>query len=150
MRPRDHPRLRGEYAYAPIVLLYSLGSPPLARGIPQRPFATALQDGITPACAGNTRIACVVGQNDRDHPRLRGEYLNRLYVKQRRGGSPPLARGIRCDVYLRRSAWRITPACAGNTSLHPPPSLTARDHPRLRGEYTKKIPYLQPFPDPHL
>ena len=44
----------------------------------------------------------------------------------------------------------ITPACAGNTTMEATLQLGIRDHPRLRGEYTKKIPYLQPFPDLHL
>ena len=70
---------------------------------------------ITPAYAGNTgghskRTAPTV-----DHPRLRGEYIN----KDRRGnffkGSPPPTRGIQSSSILSVNISRITPAYAGNT-----------------------------------
>ena len=53
---RDHPRLRGEYVCCPGCRLRLAGSPPLARGILGHFKGCASVCGITPACAGNTRI----------------------------------------------------------------------------------------------
>ena len=74
-RPRrDHPRLRGEYSSCRSFAILSLGSPPLARGILPFSYADDMPPGITPACAGNTRIVKFSVLMLRDHPRLRGEY----------------------------------------------------------------------------
>ena len=80
-RPRrDHPRLRGEYSSCRSFAILSLGSPPLARGIPfsraekghslgSPPLmrgifcnfvAESLDSGITPAYAGNTVLFMVM------------------------------------------------------------------------------------------
>ena len=56
----DHPRLRGEYGKVLLVRQLSIGSPPLARGIPLNSSSNACTCGITPACAGNTVIAAYV------------------------------------------------------------------------------------------
>ena len=111
------------------------GSPPLARGI--HPVARWIRSGagITPACAGNTLLFYKKHQANRDHPRLRGEYLTLCISRPPRKGSPPLARGI--PIRYRHSfvVFGITPACAGNTYLITYRNLQNRDHPRLRGEY---------------
>ena len=106
--------------------------------------------GITPACAGNTTMEATLQLGIRDHPRLRGEYSMTYVESAVLSGSPPLARGILRSTSLQARWLRITPACAGNTEPIKPRCDFKRDHPRLRGEYTKKIPYLQPFPDLHL
>ena len=72
--PRDHPRLRGEYAISFSILSMILGSPPLARGIPSLKVWKVSIGGITPACAGNTSWKTASRPLSRDHPRLRGEY----------------------------------------------------------------------------
>ena len=72
--PRDHPRLRGEYAPRWIMSISLSGSPPLAQGILIVVFAHDLHAGITPAYAGNTNSALHGGSLRWDHPRLRGEY----------------------------------------------------------------------------
>ena len=147
---RDHPRLRGEYQAQFFPLVAESGSPPLARGIPDVILSIVFLNGITPACAGNTVGAVLEQRYLWDHPRLRGEYTEYNNRKKQQSGSPPLARGIliqrRKDSFVKR----ITPACAGNTLELFGGIGSPRDHPRLRGEYTKKIPYLQPFPDLHL
>ena len=71
----------------------------------------------------------------RDHPCLRGEYLQYFFCVDSIVGSPPLTRGIRVLIRLLTCQNGITPAYAGNTAtplrrLHSP-----KDHPRLRGEY---------------
>ena len=72
---RDHPRSRGEYGFVCGFSFLWMGSPPLARGIPD--FLLFLQNlrGITPARAGNTSCASCAIWAARDHPRSRGEYL---------------------------------------------------------------------------
>ena len=46
----------------------------------------------------------------------------------------------------RRSAQgRITPACAGRSQRRAKPGNANRDHPRVRGEKTKKIPNISRF-----
>ena len=92
--PRDHPRLRGEYISDFFLHPYVIGSPPLARGILQTVQPQSTDDRITPACAGNTFCITSNIPCGRDHPRLRGEYLNLLQATARLIGSPPLARGI--------------------------------------------------------
>ena len=111
----DHPRLRGEYSLNVSILHLKVGSPPLARGIQQQ------------AHMGNT-ISW-------DHPRLRGEYAVSARKKEKGLGSPPLARGILIRSMTYFGMRRITPACAGNTVIEFFISFTAKDHPRLRGEY---------------
>ena len=74
--------------------------------------------GITPACAGNTYLNLAPYSRYRDHPRLRGEYLNIYPTDTAMQGSPPLARGIRFTQVPHSSGFGITPACAGNTGWH--------------------------------
>ena len=70
-----------------------------------------------------------------DHPRLRGEYLLKIMRMQKEPGSPPLARGILCDLACVNAESGITPACAGNTLTAGMMIRESWDHPRLRGEY---------------
>ena len=95
--------------------------------------------GITPACAGNTAGGAPDLRCNRDHPRLRGEYLFQRYNGLHSAGSPPLARGILTMLMIQDGIEGITPACAGNTRLNHPHDLTPRDHPRLRGEYFQML-----------
>ena len=91
--------------------------------------------GITPACAGNTRLGYSPGEGYGDHPRLRGEYFDNPSKLVQIAGSPPLARGILVMSDDGITPIGITPACAGNTSSAFSASCFAWDHPRLRGEY---------------
>ena len=133
----DHPRLRGEYAYAEAEGICGQGSPPLARGIPLITADLIVHVGITPACAGNTRIEIASALHKRDHPRLRGEYPEKMGNSALLEGSPPLARGIRALWGFCGLPHGITPACAGNTVTAVKRSSRTQDHPRLRGEYVK-------------
>ena len=73
--PQDHPRLRGEYPSLTPAGITLLGSPPLARGIQRNITTRKVDRRITPACAGNTGGGSGDDGRQRDHPRLRGEYL---------------------------------------------------------------------------
>ena len=136
--PQDHPRLRGEYAKSKYKKIAQKGSPPLARGVQIMRFKSSIVPRITPACAGSTSILELRRQYDKDHPRLRGEYFIFFLLSRKSIGSPPLARGVPCHRPGDRRQQRITPACAGSTLTIATMSTRQRDHPRLRGEYTKK------------
>ena len=66
---------------------------------------------------------------------MRGEYLTNALMASADWGSPPLARGIQAAGHKIADRHGITPACAGNTYWHLRHVCSARDHPRLRGEY---------------
>ena len=68
---------------------------------------------------------------------MRGEYPKIRVLCGLGTGSPPLARGILQCVNIVVVSPGITPACAGNTSVLACRSANARDHPRLRGEYSR-------------
>ena len=135
----DHPRLRGEYGDMSCNPQVVMGSPPLARGILNCHLQIFLINGITPACAGNTWQGDKVQPTTKDHPRLRGEYINRGKIFSDGLGSPPLARGIPWCQIRRHFMTGITPACAGNTRFITKIRRVAWDHPRLRGEYGKVL-----------
>ena len=93
-----------------------VGSPPHARGIQAEAEPLVINTG--------------------DHPRMRGEYMCGAINELTFVGSPPHARGIRHSCSTRSLWTGITPACAGNTELEALRDLDARDHPRMRGEYS--------------
>ena len=127
--------MRGEYLLLCSEMLLKPGSPPLARGIHTQTIQVSDLVGITPACAGNTRLGYSPGEGYGDHPRLRGEYFDNPSKLVQIAGSPPLARGILVMSDDGITPIGITPACAGNTSSAFSASCFAWDHPRLRGEY---------------
>ena len=90
--------------------------------------------GITPACAGKTVKMPIVAGFNRDHPRVCGK--NNLDSRPRRGavGSPPRVREklrLVLRPYIMR---RITPACAGKTTLWISAVTICQDHPRVCGK----------------
>ena len=110
--------MRGEYIINSKLTPYEMGSPPLARGVQNR----LLQES----------------KDKRDHPRLRGEYYVSASQSPKVSGSPPLARGVLGIMMDIDTLGRIAPACAGSTETGMRYMFRIRDHPRLRGEYTKK------------
>ena len=102
-------------------------------------FPTSCQTRITPACAGSTHSLIVSTHNSQDHPRLRGEYAPLSTCVASNGGSPPLARGVRVEHMRDLRQLRITPACAGSTCRTHEGLEAVEDHPRLRGEYCKRM-----------
>ena len=75
----------------------------------------------------------------RVHPRSRGEYKADTLQAFFRQGSSPLTRGIRMECLLFIVGLRFIPAHAGNTSLGLRHFLSAKVHPRSRGEYRKSL-----------
>ena len=68
------------------------GSPPRVREklIPKKP--ETLEDRITPACAGKTRLNARTSSQYRDHPRVCGKNLNGDIIAMPYPGSPPRVR----------------------------------------------------------
>ena len=133
---RDHPRSRGEYTATWSTVFTRTGSSPLSRGIRIVLLPIAKAVGIIPALAGNTGQEAVEGHSHRDHPRSRGEYVD-FQAETRPGhGSSPLSRGILVQRFSMGRQSRIIPALAGNTAVYVTETLSDRDHPRSRGEYS--------------
>ena len=110
----DHPRMRGEDDAFAVGGVADFGSPPHARGRHVYDVNSLYPYGITPACAGKTKLLLNGIHFFGDHPRMRGEDTTLFEGAKRVLGSPPHARG--------RLLNRIT---AG---------MLFTDHPRMRGE----------------
>ena len=118
IKPKDHPRLRGEHISSEVVVATIAGSPPPARGALKLTGDHWSNSRITPACAGSIIISQLDEDDFRDHPRLRGEHMVLIGLEKRKMGSPPPARGA-CKLSERERAKQgITPACAGSIYPH--------------------------------
>ena len=95
---------------------------------------------ITPAYAGNTNRMIKETIRTEDHPRIRGEHFNAPCHAATEVGSPPHTRGTREKREEDIEQVGITPAYAGNTPDFPADGKRFGDHPRIRGEHSKKIP----------
>ena len=95
--------MRGEYLKEAVDNACIKGSPPHARGILEDVIEQTGTTGITPACAGNTVLSPFSMHQNRDHPRMRGEYNLTLSMIASHSGSPPHARGI--PLVLFKCAW---------------------------------------------
>ena len=132
---RDHPRSHGVYQWDEFLLICSLGSSPLARGLHGRAHRRLRHPRIIPARAGFTCPASPAPRSSQDHPRSRGVYGAIHYFIDDYQGSSPLARGLRWPRGGRRARGRIIPARAGFTADSTMPRKWRRDHPRSRGVY---------------
>ena len=115
---RDHPRSRGVYAAPLREPLATLGSSPLARGLPSGDCARDPRHRIIPARAGFTAPASRPHSRYADHPRSRGVYDPTTHKFPCPPGSSPLARGLLTlpqPVLIRGG---IIPARAGFTLRH--------------------------------
>ena len=136
----DHPRVCGEKKRACPVYLRFLGSPPRVRGKEVANATLENSAGITPACAGKSLHPNAVQASAWDHPRVCGEKLMISSAKVLLLGSPPRVRGKGGRLHRSRLRRRITPACAGKRGNPNTGTYDSRDHPRVCGEKTKKIP----------
>ena len=134
--------MRGEKAASRTAICGRAGSPPLARGKVLRFKHDYILLRITPACAGKSLKAVILGLIGKDHPRLRGEKRLKMCSLLNQIGSPPLARGKVAISHFLFTALGITPACAGKSqdlsTFIPEP----KDHPRLRGEKYRIVLFL--------
>ncbi len=135
----DHPRVCGEQTGAIHSTSHHPGSPPRVRGTAAVTPALYLVTGITPACAGNRESPDGGLCHGGDHPRVCGEQerVNRFSVRCH--GSPPRVRGTAFQGGDNDGLTRITPACAGNSSVRCPTGQPPPDHPRVCGEQQKSL-----------
>ena len=90
--------------------------------------------GITPACAGKSRIIGAVMSGGKDHPRVCGEKAPTPHGAAAVGGSPPRVRGKAKPRPAASLQKGITPACAGKRFTSRDSVSPAEDHPRVCGE----------------
>ena len=124
----------GEQPWSLGTALGMLGSPPRVRGTEDLRRQGGGHRGITPACAGNSKLYHQCNRNSRDHPRVCGEQRNLLRSFPFVRGSPPRVRGTEPVPTLAEKITRITPACAGNRLRRDFLRESAQDHPRVCGE----------------
>ena len=132
----DHPRIRGEHTMTFDGLEYGKGSSPHTRGARTTSRRRARRTGIIPAYAGSTLIVCSGFACSGDHPRIRGEHVERVEDNCDARGSSPHARGAQRNNTISPGCARIIPACAGSTQSGDKAKGTFRDHPRMRGEHS--------------
>ena len=143
--PRDHPRVCGEKTAITGLFKTNKGSPPRMRGKVKLPLLDYSPAGITPAYAGKSSGRPLHSYNSWDHPRVCGEKSESYAIMGVTLGSPPRMRGK--GVRHREGAHSpgITPAYAGKRVMRRRSFAVLRDHPRVCGEKTKKIPSHRPF-----
>ena len=131
----DHPRSRGVYRRCRPFSGRTLGSSPLARGLPRPVQDRDAVDRIIPARAGFTACEYSCREYLPDHPRSRGVYSSHSLTSTGVLGSSPLARGLQQSGLVASQAGRIIPARAGFTGSFRPWLCGVADHPRSRGVY---------------
>ena len=104
------------------------------RGKEDRRTHTHKTHGITPACAGKSRIHRVCTDRHRDHPRMCGEKDFKSAHPSQQLGSPPRMRGKVLQWCREDFFSGITPAYAGKSNRRGSPQYNNRDHPRVCGE----------------
>ena len=80
-------------------------------------FLQVFETGITPACAGKTIKRIQASVFAWDHPRVCGKNSNGDIIAMPYPGLPPRVREKRVQTTIGLYPSRITPACAGKTSL---------------------------------
>ena len=131
---RAHPRSRGENASVSHRYCVARGSSPLTRGKHAVLVRHVEARGLIPAHAGKTyRLASILEEN-RAHPRSRGENGRIQPGAPAARGSSPLTRGKRRIALLDELAAGLIPAHAGKTARTAASSGMPAAHPRSRGE----------------
>ena len=139
---QDHPRMCGEECFLRYDRRRWRGSPPHVRGRGTVVDVTGAGQRITPACAGKSIQAHPAHSVSRDHPRMCGEEYPASAAVRLGVGSPPHVRGRARVAYLQGKRKGITPACAGKSVFGLVCVVLSRDHPRMCGEETKRIPII--------
>ena len=144
-RSWDHPRVCGEKLKPLLITSVKRGSPPRMRGKAWLCSGTRQRPGITPAYAGKSLWWPPAGGRAQDHPRVCGEKGKLIPFFVDEVGSPPRMRGKARGLARPSSSMGITPAYAGKSWSTTYYTMPVRDHPRVCGEKTKKIPSHRPF-----
>ena len=117
-----------------------MGSPPRMRGRVYPDCTDCEEGGITPAYAGKRKRKLKPKRLTGDHPRVCGEEPHSPFYNAPDQGSPPRMRGRAVQRNAYTTTARITPAYAGKSLASSSAFRAIRDHPRVCGEETKKIP----------
>ena len=104
-------------------------------------YAAAMR-GITPADAGNRELVLDIELPCGDHPRGCGEQSFRQARFTEETGSPPRMRGTDNGSNEFCTAFRITPADAGNSVVTVSNKFFSEDHPRGCGEQSTPLNLL--------
>ena len=140
--PRDHPRIRGEHMPLTRVRTMSSGSSPHTRGARAPPDHVQGHGWIIPAYAGSTLGRLSRAPTGTDHPRIRGEHIQKQSADSTGKGSSPHTRGAPRVESRRGILGGIIPAYAGSTVTSRVALPTEPDHPRIRGEHPPR--WVQP------
>ena len=131
---RDHPRVCGKNLQTFNRVVGSSGSPPRVREErADLPIPCPLA-GITPACAGRTRLRVFADSQCGDHPRVCGKNPFPELISPGLPGSPPRVREEQTTAFSHGCSTGITPACAGRTAKRTATAGMAKDHPRVCGK----------------
>ena len=137
-RVGDHPRLRGEHFLWGNRFRGGTGPSPPTRGARRGRHPQGRPNRTIPAYAGSTTAETPNRQCRQDHPRLRGEHHVCLGVTGSPGGPSPPTRGARRTRPAVFRLDRTIPAYAGSTKTNGSRWYVLEDHPRLRGEHTRR------------
>ncbi len=124
----------GEKFYALDLETRNKGSPPHVRGKGRVHTEADVTTGITPACAGKSRLLLRLPARVWDHPRMCGEKFMLGMLMSVLVGSPPHVRGKDLSRLFLIGVEGINPACAGKSPSRKGTGSPARDHPRMCGE----------------
>ena len=124
----------GEKAGLAPVTARARGSPPRVRGKGNDRKPGRRAAGITPACAGKSKLPLLDYSPAWDHPRVCGEKVVLSIFLVPLMGSPPRVRGKGCVIHFSCPPYGITPACAGKRAAAAPEASGHQDHPRVCGE----------------
>ena len=91
---QDHPRVCGNYLETLVITSPTSGSPPRMRELLAVSHTAAWEWGITPAYAGTTVEIYNKDYNQKDHPRVCGNYVKSHLIKLYCWGSPPRMREL--------------------------------------------------------
>ena len=138
IRPRAHPRSRGENASSMPRAREMPGSSPLTRGKLLGVQPLEIGRRLIPAHAGKTVILGIDAAIDGAHPRSRGENTRARSTRPTGAGSSPLTRGKQGRVTRLHCHQGLIPAHAGKTGTRSRPHCSSTAHPRSRGENTSR------------
>ncbi len=132
----DHPRVCGKNKPTKFTEPQAAGSPPRVREKPLCLIVESVVTGITPACAGKTKLAQVLGTSTEDHPRVCGKNMvlpqnHSVYL-----GSPPRVREKLVSYKPSRDEFQDHPRVCGKNALTPSAlANTLGSPPRVREKH---------------
>ena len=145
LRPRAHPRSRGENGFGGLIGQGGLGSSPLTRGKHSHGLGGVVRRGLIPAHAGKTSPLLTPPAYTRAHPRSRGENFALVVPMVFAGGSSPLTRGKPADASAGGAGGVAHPRSRGENRVaflyH---HMVLGSSPLTRGKLAHHSPVLPP------